>query len=97
MGQLQTTPVHSLTLRESLRHSPTSWPRVTNIANSTGLTCRLLLAYQLCTPHSCLARRFGWIGGASKDHQRECDSKASRAKTHIISYRIRFAGETKAP
>jgi hypothetical protein len=97
MGQLQTTPVHSLTLREFLRHSPTSWPRVTNIANATGLTCRLLLTIQLCTPHAIIARRYGWIGGASENHQRDRDREASRAKTHAVSYRIRFTAETKAP
>jgi hypothetical protein len=73
----KTTPVHSLTLRESLRHSPTSWPRVTNIANATGLTCCLLLTFQLCTPYAVIAGRCGLIGGAPENHQRDRDCEPS--------------------
>jgi hypothetical protein len=83
----KTTPVRSLNLRESLRHSPTSWPRVTNIANATSFARHLLLTFQLCTPHAGLARRFGWIGGgASEDHQKDYGREESKAKAHIVPY-----------
>jgi hypothetical protein len=62
--------------------SSTRWPRVTNPANATGFTCRLLLTFQLCTPHAGLARRFGWIGGASEKHQTDYDCEPSGLKTH---------------
>ena len=54
------------------------------MANATGLTCRLLLTFQLSSPHAVRAPRHGWIAGASEEQQKDYGSKESKAKAHII-------------
>jgi hypothetical protein len=43
-----------------------SLPLVANITDATGFTNPLLLPFQLCTP---LGLAYGWLCGASYDHQ----------------------------
>ena len=65
------------------------------MADSTGVTCPLLLELFLLAPYARVGRRFGWMGGTAKDNQR-CDAyDHGRANTHRNSIFLLFTKGTR--
>jgi hypothetical protein len=87
----------SIQFNDSLRQrGPQRGPLVANITNAASFTCQSPLVFLLFTPHAGLARRYGWIGGASEGHQRDC-AYESRAKAHGISIRRLPRAQSEKP
>ena len=68
-----------VSLNSSVSRAFGSLPLVANITDATGFTNPLLLPFQLCTP---LGLVYGWLCGASYDHQTDYPYKSNRGKAH---------------